>query len=57
MTPEYIPSIETIIDIYATVRVNAMQIQLSDEWGRAQKSIVKQAIAVHWNLSILREEF
>jgi len=44
MTQEYTPSIETIIDVYVTDRVNAMQIQLSDEWARERKRIVKQAM-------------
>ena len=44
MTQEYTPSIETIIDVYASARANAMQIQLSDEWDREHKRIVKQAM-------------
>lgn len=44
MTQEYVPSIEMIIDVYASARANAMQIQLSDEWNREHKRIVKQAM-------------
>ena len=44
MTQEYTPSIEMIMDVYASARANAMQIQLSDEWNREHKRIVKQAM-------------